>query len=147
MKNIVGSWTGILFRGPISLIFQWVFILLTQMSHQNSWGPWFYHLSPSHQQAPAAVSGSWTHLLCNPEGWIQELNGICPTKLPASFSDISLNTLVQSWILLETVWVSFGDFGLTWPLEMRLQWKNPESGVDTEWSSPWDVLPPLIGAY
>lgn len=81
-------------------------------------------LVPSHQWALAAVAGSRTHCLCNPEGWRQQLNGICPTKLPAAFSTILLNTPVQSCILLGTVWIDSGDFGMTQPLEMRLQWKS-----------------------
>lgn len=87
--------------------------LSTQMSHQRSWGAWHHHLSPSHQRALAAVAVSQTRCLCNPEGWRQGLNGICPTKLPAAFSTVLLNTLVQSCIFLGTVWISSGDFEMT----------------------------------
>lgn len=120
------------------LFFHWIFISSTQ----RSWGAWHHHLSPSHQKAPAAVAGSWTCCLCNPEGRRQGLNGIFPTKLPAAFSTVSLNTLVQSCILFEIVWIDSGDFGMTQPLEMRLQ-QESETWIHTERLPPWDVLSPI----
>lgn len=136
----VRSWTGTLFRRSISSVFHWIFILSTQVSHQRFWGAWHYHLSPSHRQTPAAVAGLWTRCLCNLEGWRQWLNGICPTKLPAAFSTVLLNIVVQSCILLGTVWIDSGDFGMTQPLEMRLQRKSLRHEY-TEFP-PWDVPPP-----
>lgn len=70
------------------------------MSHQNSWGAWLHLLSPSHQEAAAAVAGSWTHLL-------QEVkNEICPTKLPAAFSAVSQ----IYWSKAEFCWEQSGSF-------------------------------------
>lgn len=96
---------GTLFRRSISSIFHWIFIL----SRQRSWGVWHQHLSPSQQCAPATVAGSWTCCLCNPEGWRQWPNGVCPTKSPAAFSIVLFNTLGQNYILLGTVWKLWDD--------------------------------------
>lgn len=143
MKNIVGSWTDILFRRSISLIFHWIFVLLIQISRQNSWGAWLHQLSSSHQQAPAAVAGSWTHLL---QPWRLKSR---MRSAPQSFQLPSQLFHKYTGPKLSFVGNSLGHFWGLWvdlTAWNEVAMEESESWVHTEWFSPWDVLSPTVPA-